>query len=131
MINMSEGLGDSGNNIKKIIKGSIISIIVTIVSLVIFAILLTYTGIAERTIPTVTIIITALSILIGSSLSMSKIKKNGIINGSLVGLIYIMVIYILSSIIEGNFALNIYSIIMILGSVLAGALGGIIGVNKR
>lgn len=131
MINMSEGLGDSGNNIKKIIKGSIISIIVTIVSLVIFAILLTYTGIAERTIPTVTIIITALSILIGSSLSMSKLKKNGIINGSLVGLIYIMVIYILSSIIEGNFALNIYSMIMILGSVLAGALGGIIGVNKR
>lgn len=131
MINMSEGLGDSGNNIKKIIKGSIISIIVTIVSLVIFAILLTYTGIDESTIPTVTIIITALSILIGSSLSMSKIKKNGIINGSLVGLIYIMVIYILSSIIEGNFALNIYSIIMILGSVLAGALGGIIGVNKR
>ena len=131
MINMSEGLGDSGNNIKKIIKGSIISIIVTIVSLVIFAIRLTYTGIAERTIPTVTIIITALSILIGSSLSMSKLKKNGIINGSLVGLIYIMVIYILSSIIEGNFALNIYSIIMILGSVLAGALGGIIGVNKR
>lgn len=131
MINMSEGLGDSGNNIKKIIKGSIISIIVTIVSLVIFAILLTYTGIAESTIPTVTIIITALSILIGSSLSMSKLKKNGIINGSLVGLIYIMVIYILSSIIEGNFALNIYSIIMILGSVLAGALGGIIGVNKR
>ena len=32
MINMSEGLGDSGNNIKKIIKGSIISIIVTIAS---------------------------------------------------------------------------------------------------
>jgi len=59
------------------------------------------------------------------------IKKNGIINGMLVGLIYITVIYLLSSIVTGNFLLNITSIIMIITSVLTGALGGIIGVNKK
>ena len=131
MIKMSETLSESGNNIKKILIGSGVSIVITIIGLIIFASLLTYTSIAETTIPTVTIIITIISILIGSSICMSTVRKNGIINGVLIGLIYIGVIYILSSIIEGSFSLNTYSIIMIIGSVFAGALGGIIGVNRK
>ena len=131
MAKVSEVFSESENNIKKIIKGSLISIIVTIIGLVIFASLLSYTSMSESTIPTVAIIITAISILIGSSLSMSTIKKNGIINGATIGLIYIAVIYILSSVIEGTFSLNTYSIVMIIGSILAGALGGIIGVNRK
>ena len=130
MINVSENLSENSNNIKKIIKGSVIAIIVTIISLIIFATLLTYTNISESTIKPVTIIITIISILIGSSLSMYKLKKNGIVNGAIVGIIYILFIYLLSSIIEGDFSLNVYSIIMILGSILSGAVGGIIGVNK-
>lgn len=130
MVKLSENLSESGNNIKKIIKGSVISIAITLIGLVIFASLLTYTSIAESTIPAVTIIITIISILIGSSLCMSTVKKNGIINGILIGLIYISFIYILSSVIEGNFALNLKSIIMIIGAVIAGAVGEIIGVNR-
>lgn len=131
MIRMSDSLNESTNNIKKILIGSGISIIITIIGLIIFASLLTYTSVAESTIPTVTIIITIISILIGSSISMSSVRKNGIVNGVLIGLIYIGFIYILSSVIEGNFALNIKSIIMIIGAIVAGAVGGIIGVNKR
>ena len=131
MVKISESLSEGGNNIKRILIGSGVSIIITIIGLIIFASLLTYTSIAENAIPTVTIIITVISILIGSSVSMSNVRKNGIINGSIVGLIYILTIYILSSLIEGSFSLNTYSIIMIIGSVLAGALGGIIGVNRR
>ena len=131
MMKLTENLSENGNNIKKIIKGSIISIIITLISLLIFASLLTYTNVSESTIPTVTIIITIISILIGSSLCMSTVKKNGIINGVAIGLIYIAFIYLLSSVIEGNFALNLKSIIMIIGGVLAGGLGGIIGVNRK
>jgi len=131
MIKMSDSLNESGNNIKKILIGSGVSIIITIIGLIIFAGLLTYTSIAESTIPTVTIIITIISILTGSSMCMSTVKKNGIINGVLIGLIYIGFIYILSSVIEGNFTLNLKSIIMIIGASLAGAVGGIIGVNRK
>ena len=129
MIKLAESLGN--NNIKKIIKGSLISIAITIIALIIYAILLTYTTIAENIIPAVTIVITTISILIGSSLCMATVKKNGIINGAIIGLIYIVAIYLLSSVLEGEFALNTYSIIMIIGSILAGALGGIIGVNRK
>ena len=129
MMNLADN--QEKNNIKIIAKGSLVSIIITIVALMIFAIILSSTGVPETAIPTVIIIITAVSILIGSSLSMTKIKKNGIVNGALIGLIYIVFIYLLSSIVERNFSMSLYSIIMIVGSILAGAIGGIIGINKR
>ena len=129
MMNLADN--QEKNNIKIIAKGSLVSIIITIVALMIFAIILSSTGVPETAIPTVIIIITAVSILIGSSLSMTKIKKNGIVNGALIGLIYIVFIYLLSSIVERDFSISLYSIIMIVGSILAGAIGGIIGINKR
>ena len=131
MIKLSENLDGNANSIKRIIIGSGVSIMITIICLIVFSCLLTYTSISENSIPTVTIIITVISILIGSSLCMSKIKKNGIINGITIGIIYIGTIYILSIFIEGNFTLNLKSIIMVIGSIIAGAVGGIIGVNKK
>ncbi len=131
MINMSENISENGNNIKRIIKGSIFSIVITLIGLLVYSIILSYTSISEGTMPATIIIITAVSILIGSTISTSNIKKNGIVNGVLVGIIYIAIIYLISSIVTGNFLLNTNSIIMVIASVLTGALGGIIGVNKK
>lgn len=128
---MSENISENGNNIKRVIKGSAFSIIITLIGLLIYSLLLSYTSVQESTMPTIIIIITAISILIGSTISTSNIKKNGIVNGMLVGIIYIATIYLISSIITGNFLLSSNSIIMIIASVLTGALGGIIGVNKK
>lgn len=119
----------TNKNLINIIKGSTISIIVTLVLLFVFSLILTYTKLQESIIVPVVIIITAISILIGSSISSLKIRKKGIINGALVGLIYILTIYLLSSITGSGFSLNITSIIMIISSVVAGIIGGIIGVN--
>ena len=131
MEKITDGFSNNQNNIKKILIGSGLSIAITIIGLIIFSILLTYTSIQENLIPTVTIIITAVSILIGSTISMCNVRKNGIINGASIGFIYILLIYLLSSIIESNFSLNINSIAMIIASIFAGTLGGIIGVNKK
>ena len=119
------------NSIVRILKGSIISIIVSLVLLIIYAALLTYTNINENTMPTVIIIVTALSMLIGSQITTSKIRKNGIFNGALVGIIYILFLYLISSIVTKKFSLNSYSIIMISTSIIIGGIGGIIGVNRK
>ena len=131
MINMSENISENENNIKRIIKGSIFSIVITLIGLLVYSIILSYTSVSESTMPATIIIITAVSILIGSTISTSNIKKIGIVNGVLVGIIYIAIIYLISSIVTGNFLLNTNSIIMVIASTLTGALGGIIGVNKR
>lgn len=119
------------NNLVRILKGSGASIVITLVLLLIYSALLTYTSLNENTMSIFIIGITAISILAGSLISSLNIRKNGLTNGALVGLIYILVIYLLSSIIGQNFSLNMYSIIMMIASVIAGAIGGIIGVNKK
>lgn len=114
-----------------ILKGVGIALITTVIMLIIFSMLLTYTNIQESTMNPVIMIITAISILIGSSLGNIKIRKNGLINGGIIGAVYIIIIYLISSILNWRFSLNLQSIIMIVTAVIFGILGGIIGVNRK
>ena len=117
--------------IKNIFKGIGISMTFTFVCLLIFSILLTYTNISENTITPVILVVTGISILIGSSIGNTKIKKNGILNGAFIGGGYILILYLISSTLNVRFNLNLQSIIMIAVGVVFGILGGIIGVNKK
>lgn len=118
-------------NINNIAKGVGIALLATFILLIIFAAILTYTQISESIMNPVIIVITAISILIGSSIGNVKIKKNGLVNGALIGGIYIFIIYLISSILNWKFGLEIQSIIMIAVGMIFGILGGIIGVNKK
>ena len=121
---------EKNNGFLKIIKGVGISFAFTLISLTIFSALLTYTSLSESLIQPVVISVTGISILAGSFFATRKVGKNGIIKGIGVGLIYIFLIYLISSIVNGgNFALTMGSVIMILIGILCGAIGGIIGVN--
>lgn len=127
----SENKKITKDNKINIIKGSVISILLTIIFLTLYAILLCYTTISEDTIIPVVIVISGISILIGSSVSARKLKEKGMLNGGLIGLIYVLFIYILSSSILMNFQINSNSIIMIIIGVVTGMIGGIIGINMK
>lgn len=123
--------GNMNSTIKNIIKGVGISFITTVVLLFILSAVLTYSNVQENIINPTIIVITAISILIGSSIGNRKIAKNGILNGALVGGIYISIIYLISSLLNWKFGLNMQSIIMIVIGITFGIIGGIIGVNQR
>lgn len=122
---------NENKTIKNIIKGTGIALITTVILLLIFSIILTYTNIEENVINPVIMIVTAISILLGSSLGNIKIKKNGLINGGIIGALYITTIYLISSILNWKFSLNIQSIFMIIIAIVFGILGGILGVNRK
>lgn len=126
--NKTERIKDESNFIK-VLKGSIISIIISLVLLFIIALILTFTNISERIIPIAIISISVISILTGSIISTMHIKKNGIVNGGLVGAIYIITIYLLSSIVISDFGINLKSLLMGIAAICAGVIGGIVGVN--
>ena len=129
MVNkMVEGTGGSGLTI---LKGVGIAFVLTLVLVFIYSVILTYTNIAESTIYPVVLFITAVSILISSSISTIKIKKNGIINGGAIGLIYILILYVISSVVNTGFAINLSALAIIGASVAGGMLGGIVGVNIK
>lgn len=119
----------SNNIFMKILKGLIFSFIITLISVFIFSIILTYTNISESIIPIVLIILTFISILIGSMLVMRNINKNGMVNGAIIGGTYVILLYLISSILNTGFGMNMYTIIMIIAGIISGIIGGIIGVN--
>lgn len=127
-LNMEEKISGSFFNI---IKGTIIAIIFTLIFLFIFSIILSYTSVSESLIEPAIIVITACSIFIGSSIGNIKMQKNGLINGAIIGGIYLMSIYLLSGIINHNFSFTTQSIIIIVSGMICGMFGGIIGVNKK
>ncbi len=118
-------------NFKYILKGVIISIISTLIFLFIFSLILTYTNVSEKLINPFIIVVTAISIFIGSSIGSLKLQKQGILSGALIGGIYLISLYIISGIINNNFSMTIQSIILIISGMICGMFGGIIGVNKK
>lgn len=113
------------------LKGIGIAFMVTLIALVIFSLVLTYTNVSEAVIDPIIIVITGISILMGSSIGNSKIKKNGLLNGALIGACYFMIIYLISSLLNWKFMLDVQSIVMIAIGIFFGILGGIIGVNRK
>lgn len=123
---------DNNNFFGTVFKGVGISIVFTIICLTIFALLLAYTNMSESLIQPVVIGVTGISILLGSCISNRKMTKNGILNGVIIGFLYIMIIYLISSFINNmDFSLNVGSIIMMVIGIVGGAIGGIIGVNIK
>ena len=127
--NVNKTLGNG--NIRKKFIGTGIAFIITLISLLIISIILTFTNVSENIITVSVIVISAFSIFIGSIISATKLNKNGILNGSFVGAIYMITIYLLSSIFVSGFNMNIQAILMIVISIFAGMTGGIIGVNMH
>lgn len=113
------------------LKGLIISIITTIVLILAFSAILVKTNFREDYIDTVIIIISSISILIGTSIATIKLKKNGIVSGILISLTYMLILYMFSSILNGNFSIGIETVSMLFFGILLGILGGIIGVNIK
>jgi len=119
----------TNNVFNKVLIGIVISFFVTLTTIFMFSIMLTYTNISEDIIPIVIIILTFISILIGAIISMKKTSKNGMINGGLIGGTYVVLLYLVSSLLNNSFALNGYTIVMIITGIVSGIIGGIIGVN--
>ena len=114
-----------------ILKNVLASYAITLLLFMVYAFVLALTSVPESTMPLFIFVISMISVFIGSSLTVIKIKEKGLINGGLVGLFYILLIYILSSVFSTGFGMNGYAFSMILFNVIVGMIGGIIGVNMR
>lgn len=112
-----------------ILKNVFVAYCIALLMFLIYAFALEFTVIPESSIPIVVFVVSMISVFIGSSFAVIKIKENGLINGGLVGLIYILVLYLLSSIFSTGFGMNGYTFSMIIFNVIIGMIGGIIGVN--
>ena len=127
--NITTEESETKKRIMAVIKGCLFAIVFSIILLTIYALLLANTTIAENTMMPVVLTITGISILIGGTISSRKMKKNGLIYGGIVGLVYVLSLYLASSVSMVGFSLSANSFIMLGVGVITGIIGGIIGVN--
>lgn len=114
-----------------VFKGVITSYIFTFVSFLVFAVLLSTTNIPDSYVSGVLCIISTMSVLIGSATCTKKANSQGLLWGSIVGIVYSLFLYLISSLLFVGFSIPLSSIYLITLSTLFGAIGGVIGINLK
>ena len=118
-------------SLMSIMKGILVSYIITIPAFILFAFILANTDFPEKYMSAIVVITTITSVLIAGSTATRGLKNKGWLNGSIVGLVYMLILYLLSSIIFKTFSIDKYIITMTIIGVLTGSIGGIIGINLK
>ncbi len=122
---------DEHVNLLRVVKGLILSFLITLPCFLAFALFLTYTDFPEKyTYLTVTIT-TIISVLVASAYSTKNVKHKGWMNGCFVGILYVAILYLASSLVFMNFALDVQVLLTFIIGAIVGCLGGIFGINFR
>ena len=127
---MEENIENKGI-VKIFVLNTIIEFVLTIIMLFILSLLLSMTDLEEKVIEPSIIGITTFAILIGSFNISRKVKNKGFFIGIIQGIIYMLVLYLLSSFVSMDFSLGLRSLTMIGLGIFGGAIGGIVGVNLK
>ncbi len=104
---------------------------ITIPLMLVLAAVLTFTDFPERYTTIAVLLATLTGLLIAGFKAGIYNDKNGMLKGGVAGLAYMLILYLASSILFSDFMLNQNAIIMVLTGILAGAIGGIIGTNRK
>ena len=119
-----------GNKGLCLLKGMAVALAVSCIFFIAYGIVLTYTALAESTIPIVALCCTALSAGIAGFDWAKCIKRRGLIWGLLAGLVYGLLLWAITSFGSGDFALHTAFWRMMAVALAGGAAGGLMGMNK-
>ncbi len=122
---------DEHVNLPRILKGLILSFLITLPCFLGFALFLTYTDFPEKYTFIAVLITTVISVLTASAYSTRNVKSKGWMNGCIVGVLYVAILYMASSIVFMNFAIDVQVLLTVVIGAIVGCLGGIFGINLR
>lgn len=109
----------------RILKGSLVSLALSLVLILIFAFFIKYVAVPEGAIKPVNQIIKGISLLVGTFVALKKSNQMGLISGLLIGLSYTILAFVVFSILDGNFE---FSKTLVNDLLFGGIIGGICGV---
>ena len=116
---------------KPILKGVFTSICVSLVAILLFAFILRFTSVSDSIISPVNQVIKVVVIFLGVFFGLRKVKENGIINGALIGFFFIILAFLVFSLLDGTFLFNRTLLNDIIFGTIIGAICGIICVNLK
>lgn len=112
-----------------VLKGSFLTLITGLVSVLLFAILVKFTALSDTAIKTVDQFIKIMAVFIGCFFSITG--KAGWIKGGIIGVLGLFLVYVVFSLLSGT-ALFTLSMLADMGlSLFIGAISGVISVNVK
>lgn len=112
-------------------KGMLIAFAITCILFIGFGILLTYTSLSEESLLLVSLVCTALSAAAAGYDWAACKEKKGLLWGALAGGVYAVLLYIIIGLAGDSFTLELSGLMTLAVAVAAGAIGGILGVNRK
>lgn len=120
-----------GKQIKALVIGVVIAYAITTIIFLGYSMLITYTGITERSLPMVVAVTTLLSVMVAGFDAARGAEKRGWLWGMGAGLVYILILIALMMGVLERFAVDTRTITSIILALAGGGMGGILGINIK
>ena len=112
-------------------KGMAVAYGITCIFFIAYGLILTYTNISEQSLPMVALICTAISAAVAGYDWAKCRKKRGFMMGLAAGLLYTMILFIVTSLASDTFTVGMSKIMTLIVALAGGGIGGILGVNGK
>lgn len=110
-------------------KGLLRGFFLTLCLLLVYSIITLYSDISTKYMSVFILIITCIGIMYGSIYATRKIQRRGWLNGIIIALLYMLIIYFVSLINGRDNIINVYSFLRVILALCVGALSGMLGIN--
>ncbi len=119
-------IANSSNSFLTILKGAMNALIVSLLSILLFAFIIKLTSLSDGLIKPINQVIKVLSILCGCFFAFKKDGEKTLLKGALIGVVYTILAYILFSALNGKFEFSVSLIFDVLFSLALGVICAII-----
>ena len=118
-------------NFKKIFIGALFSAILSFLLVCILTIFVFFMNIPDQTVSTLIFALSVVSVFFGALILGKTVLGGGLLHGFLMSLLYFGILSVLSLAISGKISFETSNLFRLLGAILAGILGGILGINSQ
>lgn len=112
--------------IKSISKGVLCAVAVTLLFILGFALLVQLAGFSNQIISPVMQVVKVICIFVAVAIAIKPVKSKGWLYGALVGLLYMVVTFLIFSLLDGKFKLGINALSDLLFQTFVGLVSGMI-----
>lgn len=114
-----------------LIKGSVVALIITLISILLFAVVLKFFELSDGLIMPINQLIKIISIFFGVKVMLKNCKEKGLIRGILLGVVYTLLSYLIFALLSRSFIFDLSVIFDILFGAAIGGICGVIVVNLK